>query len=185
MTERCQGQKNASQFWCKYRNSDWQMGLKSRALLLCLRPLVLITGKYNWEDGDEVKAQYNFNKIVQSSMLCLAILVQYLVSPSPIQKTLSSLLWTVLCRQLSQRDIIPKFCRSLEDILFAFQPKKIPRFIVTTYIKFCFCKRCFKEHDVNDITRRDHQDADFLVKIKNVLTGGKLGERLRKSTGGF
>ena len=54
-------------------NGKWLKG--SGSALLCLRPLVLITRKYNWADGDEVKAQYNFNKIVQPSMLCLAILV--------------------------------------------------------------------------------------------------------------
>ena len=56
-----------------YKLANWLKG--SGSALLCLRPLVLITGKYNWEDGDEIKAQDDFNKIVQPSMLYLAILV--------------------------------------------------------------------------------------------------------------
>ena len=114
--------------------------------------------------------------IKQSSHQCCAsqFWYKYLVSPSPIRKTLSSLLWAVLYRQPSQRDIIPKFCRSLEDTLLAFQLNKIQKFIVT------FCKRCFKEYDVSGITWPDHQDTDFLVKIKKNLKRGKQGERLRK-----
>ena len=53
----------------------------SGSALLCLRPLVLITGKYNWEDGDEVEAQYNFNKIVQPSI------------PLPLVTLSSSSIW--------------------------------------------------------------------------------------------
>ena len=46
--------------------ANWLKG--SGSALLCLRPLVLITGKYNWGDGDEAYAQYNCNKIVQPSI---------------------------------------------------------------------------------------------------------------------
>ena len=58
------------------------IGLKgSVSVSLCLRPLVLITGKYNWGDGDEFKAQYNFNKIVQPSI------------PLPLVTLSSSSIW--------------------------------------------------------------------------------------------